>query len=85
MIKKFLNEKCPSYISIDTEGSEFEILNAFDFSKYFPALFTVEHNFTKLEKKIDKLMISNGYTRIFRDLTSVDAWYLSPIAMDKLR
>lgn len=85
LIKKFLNEKCPSYISIDTEGSEFEILNAFDFSKYFPALFTVEHNFTKLEKKIDKLMISNGYTRIFRELTSVDAWYLSPTAMDKLR
>ena len=85
LIKEFLNDKCPSYISVDTEGSEFEILNAFDFSKYFPALFTVEHNFTNLEKKIDKLMISNGYTRIFKELTSVDAWYLSQTAMDKLR
>ncbi len=41
----------PSYISVDTEGSEFEILNSFNFSKYQPAVFTFEHNFTDLQKR----------------------------------
>ena len=34
------------YISIDTEGSELAILEAFDFSAYDVSIFTIEHNFT---------------------------------------
>ena len=55
VIEEEFDDKSPTYISIDTEGSEFEILNSFDFSKYHPAIFTIEHNFTKLQDKIDKL------------------------------
>ncbi len=75
MDEKF-NGVAPSYVSIDTEGSEYEILNSLDFDKYQPIVFTIEHNFTKLQNKIDKLMISNGYTRVFRKLTAFDAWYV---------
>ena len=76
VIKKYFNDTCPSYISIDTEGSEFEILKAFDLNKYRPKMFTIEHNFTENERKIDEHLIINGYVRIFRKLTSFDAWYI---------
>jgi FkbM family methyltransferase len=70
------NGQAPSYISIDTEGSEYEILKSFDFAKYRPIVFTIEHNFTNLQNKIDTFMISKGYTRVFRELTSFDGWYV---------
>ena len=84
VIMNEFNDVSPSYISVDTEGSEFEILNAFNFSKYRPVVFTVEHNFTELQNKIDKLMTQNGYLRVFRHLTAFDAWYISSKAMSKL-
>jgi FkbM family methyltransferase len=34
------------YLSIDTEGSEFDILNAFDFKSYSFGVITCEHNYT---------------------------------------
>ena len=76
VMEKTFNGLAPSYLSIDTEGSEFEILKSFDFGKYRPVVFTVEHNFTNLESKIDELMSSNGYVRVFRKLTAFDAWYV---------
>ena len=84
VIKEEFNNISPSYISIDTEGSEFEILSSFNFSKYHPAVFTIEHNFTDLQDKIDQLMLDNNYVRIFRKLTAFDAWYISSEALNKL-
>ena len=75
-IEKQFNSKSPSYISIDTEGSEYEILKNFNFKKYRPLVFTIEHNFTDLQLKIDKLMLMNNYIRVFKSLTSFDAWYV---------
>ncbi len=84
VIEEEFDNKAPTYISIDTEGSEYEILSSFNFSKYHPVIFTIEHNFTELEDKIDKLMAENNYTRVFRKLTAFDAWYISSKALDKL-
>jgi len=64
------------YMSVDTEGSEFEILSKFNFSKYHPSVVTVEHNYTDKQKKIDELFSKNGYTRVFSVLTNFDAWYV---------
>ena len=77
LVREYFNNICPSYISIDTEGSEYEILKAFDLNKYRPKVFTIEHNFTENHTKLDELLISNGYVRIFRKLTAFDAWYIS--------
>ena len=76
LMEKTFNGKAPSYLSIDTEGSEYEILNSLNFEKYQPFVFTIEHNYSNLQSKIDELMISNGYVRVFRKLTTFDAWYV---------
>ena len=67
---------CPDYISIDTEGSEWEILSNFDFSTYRPKVLTIEHNYTASEQKLDLLLSNEGYTRVFRRATAFDAWYV---------
>jgi FkbM family methyltransferase len=55
------------YLSIDTEGSEFEILNAFDFDRFHFSVITCEHNFTPAREKIRALLGRNGYTRKFAE------------------
>ena len=84
VIKNYFNDIPPSYISIDTEGSEYMILNSFNFENYRPKVFTIEHNFSELETKIDDLMKSNNYERIFSDLTAFDAWYVSKETLKEL-
>ena len=77
-----LTHSAPSYIdflSIDTEGSEYEILKAFDFSRYSFGLICVEHNFTDNREKISSLLIENGYSQVFRELSDWDDWYVGAI------
>lgn len=64
------------YISIDTEGSELDILTAFDFSKYSVKIFTIEHNFTPNRRKIQDVMKSKGYSRVFSEISDFDDWYV---------
>lgn len=64
------------YISIDTEGSEAQILRDFNFEKYKTKIFTIEHNFTKNRKIINELMLANGYTRVFENISEFDDWYV---------
>ena len=64
------------FLSIDTEGSEFAILEAFDFSKYTFNFICVEHNFTPQENRIEELLASNGYQRVLADVSGWDAWFV---------
>lgn len=53
------------YLSLDTEGSEYEILKDFDFTKYIFGLIDVEHNYEEPTRtKIRTLLESNGYNYI---------------------
>ena len=45
------------YLSIDTEGSEYLILNSLDFDKYSFGVITCEHNYTENRQKIFRLII----------------------------
>ena len=83
VIQKNFKGRAPSYISIDTEGSEYEILRTFDFAKFRPVVFTIEHNFTNQQEKIDDLMQLNNYVRVFKKITAFDAWYVSNEVLDK--
>jgi len=66
------------YLSIDTEGSEYEILNSFDFSKYTFSVITCEHNYTLMREKLYSLLTRQGYERVFEDLSLFDDWYVRP-------
>jgi len=66
------------YLSIDTEGSEYEILSAFDFSKFSFGIITCEHNYSGNRKKIYDLLVANGYTRVLETASDFDDWYLGP-------
>ena len=68
--------KTIDYLSIDTEGSEYEILNSFDFEKYKFRVITCEHNFTPMRKKIYNLLINKGYKRKLTNISKVDDWYV---------
>jgi FkbM family methyltransferase len=50
------------YMSLDTEGSELEILKNFNFEKYTFGLIDVEHNYVEPRRsEIKKLLLSKGY------------------------
>jgi FkbM family methyltransferase len=66
------------YLSVDTEGSEFEILNAFDFSTYRFGLITVEHNGTTQQQALYELLTRAGYKRVFAAISKWDDWYVAP-------
>lgn len=74
-----IKHKAPKYIdylSIDVEGSEYEILNAFDFNLYSIGVITVEHNFSAQREKIFTLLTSKGYKRKYENLSYWDDWYV---------
>ena len=76
LLNKYNAPKIIDYLSIDTEGSEYKILKAFDFSKYQFKVITCEHNYHKNREKIYKLLKSNGYSLKYRGLSRWDDWYV---------
>jgi FkbM family methyltransferase len=65
------------YISIDTEGSEYEILKDFNFSEYMIGVITCEHNFGENREKIKNLLELNGFLRVNEELNQFDDWYVN--------
>ena len=64
------------YMSLDTEGSELEILKNFDFEKYTFGLIDVEHNNVEPRRSdIRKLLLSNGYA--YKGANKWDDMYVS--------
>lgn len=76
MLDKYDAPREIDYLSIDTEGSEYEILSSFDFNKYQFRVITCEHNFTPSRERIFSLLSGHGYVRKFEDISSVDDWYI---------
>jgi FkbM family methyltransferase len=68
------------YLSIDTEGSELEILSSFDFEKYRFRTITCEHNLNQIRRdEILALLTSKGYVRKFENISVNDDWYVDPL------
>ena len=62
------------YMSLDTEGSELEILKHFDFEKYTFGLIDVEHNNVEPRRtEIKNLLLSKGY--IYKGANQWDDMY----------
>ncbi len=64
------------YMSIDTEGSELEILEALDFNRWRFRIITCEHNFTPARERICDLLMKNGYDRVLSHVSHFDDWYV---------
>jgi FkbM family methyltransferase len=64
------------YMSVDTEGSELEILEAFDFGRYDVRLLSIEHNNTPSGEAVERLLAPHGYRRKFPEFSQWDAWYV---------
>lgn len=77
LLKKYNAPTEIDYISLDTEGSEFEILNAFDFTQYKVKFFTVEHNEKEDNRnRIYNLLTSKGYDRVLANISNWDDFYV---------
>jgi FkbM family methyltransferase len=64
------------YMSVDTEGSELEILSHFDFDRWNVSLMTVEHNGTSQRQPLFELLSRNGYRRVWPEITQFEDWYI---------
>ena len=64
------------FISIDTEGSEWDILENFPFKNYEIGLITIEHNFNLNREKISNLLKKNGFKQIYSDLSEIEDWFV---------
>ena len=64
LLKQYNAPNKIDYISIDTEGSEFEIISNFDFNKYDVEIFTIEHNHSNFRQDLLTLLNYRGYFRM---------------------
>jgi FkbM family methyltransferase len=64
------------FLSIDTEGSEYEILKNFNFNDYLIKIIVCEHNFTPMREKIFILLSEAGYVRKYEKISRMDDWYV---------
>ena len=66
------------FLSIDTEGSEVEILKSIDFFRYKPKIICVEHNYEKSNRIfIKKFLKSKGYRLVYSGLSQWDSWFIA--------
>ena len=66
------------YLSIDTEGSELEILAQLDFARYRFSVLTIEHNnVARNREAICALLEKNGYILQAAAYSKFDAWFVA--------
>jgi FkbM family methyltransferase len=64
------------FMSVDTEGSELEILGALDFDRWRPGAIAVEHNGTANRERLLELLTDRGYRRMWPRFSGFDDWYV---------
>jgi FkbM family methyltransferase len=76
LLIKYQAPKIIDYLSIDTEGSEYDILC--NFKNYQFKIITCEHSFDEKRILVNKLLLKNGYIQTFEEISKVDDWYINP-------
>ncbi len=76
LLEKYHAPEVIDFLSIDTEGSEYDILSNLDFGKYQFRVISCEHNYTPMRDKIFDLLSSHGYQRKFEIFSRWDDWYV---------
>jgi FkbM family methyltransferase len=85
LLDKYNAPRNMDYLSIDTEGSELEILKELDFNRYNFTVITCEHNFGHDREKIYELLSRNGYIRLYEKISLFDDWYVKQESLPKLK
>jgi FkbM family methyltransferase len=65
-----------TYLSLDTEGGEFEILQNFDFEMWSPAIITIEHNYSDMSSEINTFLETKGYMVILEQISKFESWFI---------
>lgn len=76
LLDKYDAPKFIEFLSIDTEGSELEILSAFNWEDRTFGFIAVEHNYTDNRQKIHDLLTPKGYARVLVQQSKCDDWYI---------
>ena len=71
------------YLSIDTEGSEYDIISNLNFSTYRPKVITIEHNYTKNKNKIHKFLLEKNYKLLFPYFSRFDSFFVCKKVLKK--
>jgi FkbM family methyltransferase len=67
------------FMSVDTEGSELDVLRGIDFNTYSFTALAIEHNYDKAKlAAIRALLERHGYLQVFQDISNFDAWFVHP-------
>ena len=65
-------------ISIDTEGTELEIIEQFDFDRYQTKIIIIEHNYDKTRKvRLKKIFENQNFKLVFHNISGPDYWFIS--------
>ncbi len=75
LLEKYRAPARIDYLSIDTEGSELDILSNLDFDKYQIGIISCDHNYMPIRGKIFDLLTGHGYIRKYPGFSQWDDWY----------
>lgn len=65
------------FLSLDTEGSELDILMGYKFGDRKIRSICVEHNYVSKNRDLIRLLLlDNGYEQVLRNVSRWDDWYL---------
>ena len=82
MLVKHHSPEVIDYVSIDTEGSELDIISAFDFRRFTFRCLTIEHNFVARKRDaVAAILAQNGYLRVLEDVSQFDDWFVHTSAV----
>lgn len=65
------------FLSLDTEGSELDILAGLDLERYTFGAMAIEHNFNPATlRDLRSILLPRGYRQVFERLSYFDAWFV---------
>lgn len=80
LVDLLVEHNAPSFIdflSIDTEGSEYDILSAFPWNSHYSInCIAVEHNHSANRRAISRLLVANGYVQVGMAVSGHDDWFV---------
>ena len=65
------------YVSVDTEGTEIEVLSGIDWDRREIGFLSVEHNHRRVSlRELRRLLEPRGYIQILPEISAYDAWFV---------